>query len=87
MIKIEAIVNGKAAITRQDKAIPLYTGMLISHQEVETLILSPGCSVTYSVDELDVITKVEPERTEHPIQSTKKVIVPNKLKKLIAKNG
>lgn len=87
MIKIEAIASGKAAITRHGKPMPIYLGMLMTYEEVETLVLSPGCSVTYSVDELEVITKVEPEKAQPPIQSTKKVVVPDKLKKLNAKNG
>lgn len=91
MIKVEALLNDcKATIIRHGKPMPIYLGMLMTREELETLKILKG-SVTYSVEETDVITNhYEPEvddKPVQPVQSIKKIIIPDKLKKLKQKNG
>lgn len=91
MIKIEALLNGcKATIVRHGHSMPVYLGMLMTLEELETLKLLSG-SITYSVEEVDVITKHhEPEPVNQPktvVESTKKIVIPDKLKKLKKQNG
>jgi len=92
MIKIEALLNGgKATIIRHGNTMPVYLGMLMTKEELDTLKLLSG-SITYSVEELDVITKhYEPEPVANQpkiaVQSKKKIVVPDKVKKLVEKNG
>lgn len=89
MIKIEALLNNcKATIIRHGKPMPVYLGMLMTREELETLKILQG-TITYSVEETDVITKhyeADP-KPEPAVQSTKKIIIPDKLKKLKKQNG
>lgn len=90
MIKIEALLNGcKATIIRYGKPMPVLRGMLMTKEELETLKLYNG-SITYSIEETEVVTKhyePEPEQPKPAVQSTKKIVIPDKLKKLKQKNG
>lgn len=88
MVKVEALLNGcKATIIRHGNSMPVYLGMLMTREELETLKVLSG-SITYSVDEIEVITKhCEVPTKQDVVESTKKVIIPDKLKKLKTKNG
>ncbi len=93
MVKIEALLNNcKATIVRHGQTMPVYLGMLMSQEELQSLQILSG-TVTYSVEEIDVVTKhFEFEQpvlkpAEPVIASTKKIVIPDKVKKLKTKNG
>jgi len=70
MIKIEKLSTGiRATIERQGAGkVSLYHGMLLSRTEFDTLKFDTG-SITYSIDELEVVTITKDTSNEPVIEN------------------
>jgi hypothetical protein len=88
MVKIERLLNGgQGTVVRHGHTMPIYQNMVITLEELGTLNITYG-SVTYSIDEEEVITREreiphEPAPTfdsPKPVVAKKKIVVPDKLK-------
>lgn len=68
MIKIEKIKGLTGFIKRNEKQVTLYVGLLITHDELETIDVSGEGVLQYSIDELEVVTKEfkKPEPVKQP---------------------
>ncbi len=90
MVKIEALLNNcKATIIRHGSPMPVYLGMLMTKEELSTLKILNG-TITYSIEETEVITQHSQQndpKPEQAVQSTKKIVIPEKVQKLRKQNG
>ncbi len=87
MIKIERIEpGGHATIIRDRVVMPIYKSLLITHAELQTLVVQKG-SVLYSIDESEIVLVKAPEPEEPELNvsttnTTKKIVYPDKVKNL-----
>lgn len=72
MIKIESLSpNAEVVFTRADQPHPATVGWLLTREEFDTLKVIKG-ELTYSIDELEVVTVVaEPEASTTKPETTK----------------
>ena len=73
MIKIEKLKGITGRITRADKPVTLYVGLLLSRAELETLEASGEGVLQYSIDEMEVVTReFKSEVTKPELNSSNK---------------